>query len=285
MGRLCKTMNGLWERSTDWFRDSSEGCRCILAFILSALFFIFVEGLMHWMTGGYTWLESYVDYYGAIAGSILALMGTTATGYIFLIEYSRLSELRSSSPWMMMKTEMKSVFRWLVTISVLTIIVNTVVAFREVEGLAESCILLAISGLFVGLVGAFLIFDYDMVTADTRLERSLRRFLKNIQRELKIEKGDGIKSGCSEGVGKAKEREGSGSISDSCRLFGEIENLFYDVIGLPKDEVMLEEYNGGRHTIPPDDDEGYEDEAKLRKKFIRLRRVRDIGLFTRLSGL
>lgn len=148
---------------------------------------------MHWMTGGYTWLESYVDYYGAIAGSILALMGTTATGYIFLIEYSRLSELRSSSPWMMMKTEMKSVFRWLVTISVLTIIVNTVVAFREVEGLAESCILLAISGLFVGLVGAFLIFDYDMVTADTRLERSLRRFLKNIQRELKIEKGMGLR--------------------------------------------------------------------------------------------
>lgn len=188
MDESWEKSDDIWAKGTDWFRKSSEGYRCILAFLCSASIFIIVELMLYNASGDYVWLDSYVDYYGAIAGSVLALMGTTTTGYIFLIEYSRLSELRSSSPWMTLKDEMKSVFRGLVAVSILSIVLNTTVAFRELSGIIESCFLLSISGLFVGLVGAFLVFDYDMVTADTRLEKSLGRFLAKIDVSTKAEK-------------------------------------------------------------------------------------------------
>lgn len=277
MGTFQNDLKRIWTRSTDWFSRSSEGYRCLILFVVSAFIFNTVELLIHRVTGSFVWLDSYVDYYGAITGSVLALMGTTATGYIFLIEYSRTSELRSSSPWMMMKEEMKAVFKGLVTISIFTIVINTAVAFQELEGLTEGYAIILISGLFTGLVGAFLVFDYDMVTADIRLKKSLRRFLRNIERDMnwgveENEKRDGRTSEEQEN----DRRERDSKIEGTCKCFGEIENLFYEIIGLPKDEVMLEEYSGGRHIIPSDDKDGYRNEAKIKEEFVQLRRIRDI---------
>lgn len=87
--------------------------------------------------------------------------------------------------------------------------------------------------------------------------------------------GGNVEVGGGKEVGN-EDTEVNAGIEEFCKRFIEVENLFYEFMGLPKDEVMLEEYNGGRHMPPFDEDIGFGDEVDLREDFIKLRKVRDI---------
>ena len=251
------------------YNTASTSSRCLIAagvIGLVVLSLIIIEMLFVPI-----WTDSRGDYYSGMIGVIIALAGVSITGYIFLTEHLASSALRDSAfdVTKEFKADVAKTMRYLLFSGLLILIVISLFAFLKIED-TEYGILSAerlspvIIIPFSAISAAFIQFDYDLVTVDTRMHKSaIRR-----QRELKKAVEDLLPDDYIDSSIDAKRH-------DCFKKFFEVESIVLRMTGTPDNEQMLGDHILNYQTKMLDDNPKDNNEFKLIRDYFDVRRYRD----------
>ena len=251
------------------YNTASTGRRCLYAALSTTLVVLVLFGLE--MCFVPIWTDSRGDYYSGMIGVIIALAGVSITGYIFLTEHLASSAIRDSAfdVTKEFKADVAKSMRYLLFSGLLILVMISLFAFLKIED-TEYGILSAerlspvIIIPFAAVSAAFIQFDYDLVTVDTRMHRSAIRREKDLREAVKKLLPDDYTDTSID----AKRH-------DCFKKFFEVESIVLRMTGTPENEQMLGDHILNYQTKMLDDNPRDNIEFKLIRDYFDVRRYRD----------
>ena len=288
------------------------GYAALVALILSSSVFLME------IAYGAMWTDSRIDYYSGMIGVTFALAAVSVTGYIFLTEHMGHRAVKDSAFDMAadhFKRDSKSAMSVLLTVSFVFAVMLTVTVFLWIgddyspRALSIEYVTLPVLCIvFVTLTAAFVQFDYDLITIDTRITKSAKRLEKACRERVNEKIGESEKgkdkggpdrsSSDEEGQtddlsrkfyekrGESEKREDEegpdcsssdeeGQTDDPFRKFYEIESIFNSFTDTPKNEQMSIDYRLRYQTQIRDEEPDDNDDIALIDNFFLFREYRD----------